>query len=59
MKGETLLRLGRLDEAADTFLPVRFIDKLAGPRFRRLGQTEEKRGNREQAIKWYTRFVDL
>jgi len=59
MKGQALFRLGRLDEAADEFLPVRFLDKLAGPRFRRLGQIEDKRGNREQAIKWYARFVDL
>ena len=51
--------LGREDEAARWFRAYHHLDELLAPRFRRLAQIEDRRGNAEKAIAYYCRFVDL
>jgi tetratricopeptide (TPR) repeat protein len=58
-RAELLLALGREDEAARWFAAHHYADEFLAPRFRRLAQIEERRGNREKAIAYYSRFVDL
>src|SRR5262249_31974906 len=58
LKGEILLQLGRPDDAARQFDIMRRVEKYAAPRFRRLAQIEERRGEKSKAIKYYKRFID-
>ncbi len=60
-RGELLFSLGRADEAARWFLTGNRFDRrdFMAPRFRRLAQIEEKRGNRKSAIDYYKRFIEL
>ena len=59
-RAELLFLLGRHDEAERFYLTDQRDDDgyYIAPRMRRLGQIEEKRGNREKAIAYYTRFVE-
>ncbi len=60
LKGEVLLQLGQDDEAARQFQIVRSaMEPFISPRFRRLAQIEERRGNKDKAISYYRRFVEL
>jgi tetratricopeptide (TPR) repeat protein len=58
-RAELLLAMGREDEAARWFAAHHYADEFLAPRFRRLAQIEERRGNREKAIGYYSRFVDF
>ncbi|HWE25023.1 MAG TPA: protein kinase [Myxococcales bacterium] len=59
--GEALMALGRYEDAERWFLvntrlgPHTFV----APRLRRLGQIAQKRGDRQKAISYYERFVEL
>jgi len=57
LKGEVLLQLGRNDEAARQFETMRTLEQFMVPRFRRLAQIEERRGNTDKAIHYYKRFI--
>jgi tetratricopeptide (TPR) repeat protein len=59
LKGEVLLQLGRDDEAARQFETVRSWEQFLVPRYRRLAQIEERRGNREKAIAYYKRVIEF
>jgi tetratricopeptide (TPR) repeat protein len=59
LRAELLLALGRGEEAARWFRAHYHADEFVAPRFRRLAQIEEKRGNREKAVAHYSRFVEL
>ena len=58
---ELLYQLGQYDEAERWFLAnSRFgSDWYLAPRLLRLGQIEDRRGNKEKAIAYYEHFVEL
>jgi len=59
---EMLFLLGRHEEAERWFLadePFVSGEQYMAPRFRRLAQIAERRGDRGKAIEYYERFVDL
>jgi tetratricopeptide (TPR) repeat protein len=60
-RAELLFLLGRYDDAARWFLANQRFggDEWIAPRMRRLGQIEERRGNKEKAVAYHSRFIEL
>jgi len=60
-RAEVLFQLGRYDEAERWFLTAdRFwSDQFLAPRFRRLAQIADRRGDKVKSIAYYERFIDL
>ena len=59
LKGEVLLQLGREEEAAKQFEIMRNWDAFMVPRYWRLAQIEDRRGNKEKAIWYWKRVVEF
>jgi hypothetical protein len=59
LKGEVLLQLGHDDEAARQFEITRNWDAFMVPRYWRLAQIEERRGNKDKALWYWKRVVEF